>query len=67
MKNLDQITDMLGEFALEKHLGILTIPLPDPEELRRSLEETCQTMLDIIFSPDDEDEEELDSEDDQEW
>lgn len=56
--NLDQLTDLIGEIALERHLGLLKVPLPDPAEIRRTMAEAYQRIWEILTSPDEEEAEE---------
>ena len=52
--NLDQLTDLIGEIALERHLGLLKVPLPSPAEIRHTMDEAYRRIWEVLTAPDEE-------------
>ena len=52
--NLDLLTDVVAQVALDKHLGTIDIPLPPPEVIQEAMAEACERLMQAIWESDEE-------------
>jgi len=47
--NLDILTDLIAQVALDQHLGRLTVRLPPPEVIEQAITEAYERLLQVIM------------------
>ena len=50
--NLDILTDLIAQVALDQHLGRLTVRLPPPEVIEQAITEAYERLLQVMMETD---------------